>query len=321
MSPPKPSSPTTADDERRREAASEADRLGREHSNNREMKARAERRTTGVPGVPGAPVVQPRRAEQRLDGRAESRPPDFEPINREGRTPAAHRPAERVERPTAAEPREQRDRPLARPPSRPTSTPASAPAQASAPHARSSAPMRDEGAQRPLDASIIDDVAVEAEELLRESGTLWRGFSLADKITLASAGFTFVGTMLPWLYRPHEEVVIGLGSGGIVHAVIACLSVWLLVQRDRPSLDDRGLRPTPARQRQRARRTALWMLLLSLASTMAGTWFLLVYGVVRRFEIPTLDIGLGLYVSLAAGLGVSYSGFAFFWRSANSPRR
>jgi|GEM_PF-1715870 len=330
--PPKPS-PPIADDERRRDAAAEADRLGREHSNKREMKARAERRATGVPGVPGAPVVQPRRpdprpeprieqraehrdqradqrgdqrGDQRADGR-ESRVPELDPAGREGRTPAAARPAERQERAPERERPVERERPPPRP------QPSARPAER--------APLREEAPAQHIDgsASVIDDVAVEAEELLREGGTLWRGFSLADKITLASAMFTLLGTMLPWLRRAHEEVVLGMGSGGVVHAVIACLSVWLLIQRDKASLDERGLRPTPAKQRQRARRTALWMLLLSLLSTIAGTWFLLVYGVVRRFEVPTLEIGLGLYVSLAAGLGLSYSGFAFFWRSTKNP--
>ena len=55
------------------------------------------------------------------------------------------------------------------------------------------------------------------------------------------------------------------------------------------------------------------MLLLALVSTVAGTWFLLLYGAVRRFEVAELDVSVGLYVTLAAGLGLSYSGFAFFW--------
>ena len=45
----------------------------------------------------------------------------------------------------------------------------------------------------------------------------------------------------------------------------------------------------------------------------AGTWFLLLYGAVRRFEVAELDVSVGLYVTLAAGLGLSYSGFAYFW--------
>ena len=91
----------------------------------------------------------------------------------------------------------------------------------------------------------------------------------------------------------------------------------LLIRRELPIVDDRGLRPTPHQQRRRARRTALLLLLLALVSTVAGTWFLLVYGAVRRFAVSELEVSVGLYVTLAAGLGLSYSGFAFFWRGGD----
>ena len=304
---PKPA-PPGPDDERRKDAAAEADRLGREHSNKREIKARADRlrsagdeprpppRTTGVPGVPGAPVLQPRRAESRPEIRL---PEADAPAPREPRDMRLPPMTARVERPVREErPREERPRE-----ERP----------------------REERRQRPRPpqqevydrqaGGVIDEVAVEAEEFIRDYSGLWRRFAVADKISVVAAVFTLLGTFLPWLWRAHEEVVIGLGCGGVVHAVIACASIALLVRRDRPSLDERGLRPTPARQRQLARRTALWLLLLSLLSTVAGTWFLLVYGAVRRFEVPTLEVGVGLYVALAAGLGLSYSGFALFWRT------
>ena len=306
---PKPA-PPNPDDERRRDAAAEADRLGREHSNKREMKARADRlRTagddprprvaTGVPGAPGAPVLQPRRVESR----PEIRVPESDratPLREASEVPpppvtARFERSAREERPRDERPREERrERPR----------------------------QQREAVYDRQQRSVIDEVAVEAEEFIRDYSGLWRRFNVADKITVVAALLTLFGAFLPWLWRPHEEVVIGLGCGGIIHAMIACASIALLVRRDRPSLDERGLRPTPARQRQLARRTALWLLLLSLMSTVAGTWFLLVYGAVRRFEVPTLEVGIGLYVALAAGLGLSYSGFAFFWRlNKDSGRR
>ena len=309
--PPKPA-PPSPDDERRKDAAAEADRLGREHSNKREMKARADRlRTagdeprppraaTGVPGAPGAPVLQPQ------PRRAESRP--------EIRLPESDPPAPR-------EPREQREVREVRPPT-PVTARVERPPREERPRDERPREERRERPRQPREevydrqhGGVIDEVAVEAEEFIRDYSGLWRRFNVADKITVVSALLTLFGSFLPWLWRAREEVVIGLGCGGVVHAVIACASMALLVRRDRPSLDERGLRPTPARQRQLARRTALWLLLLSLMSTVAGTWFLLVYGAVRRFEVPTLEVGVGLYVALAAGLGLSYSGFAFFWRT------
>ncbi len=323
--PPKPGQ-SAPDDERRKDAAAEADRLGREHSNKREMKARAERirsvaddarppsrPATGVPGAPQAPVLQPR--QSRPDVRLADIPRPERP----------ERPEPRGERP---EPREERPRPdRADDAARVNTVRLERPVRQEHNESR---PPREERRERPRapreeppapQHGVIDEVAVEAEEFLRDVSGLWRRFSVADKITVVAAFTTLFGTFLPWLWRAHEEVVIGLGCGGIVHALIACASVGLLVRRDRPALDERGMRPTPARQRQLARRTALWQLLLSLLSTMAGTWFLLVYGAVRRFEVPSLEVGVGLYVALAAGLGLSYSGFAFFWRANKEGRR
>ncbi len=151
-------------------------------------------------------------------------------------------------------------------------------------------------------------------------GTLWRRFGVADKVSIVAAVIVVVGALLPWLKRPHEEVVLGVGSGGVVHVLLAVAAVALIVRRDQALLDDRGPRQSSARQQQRVRRTALALLLVSLASTLTGLWFVLVYGVVRRFEVPNLEIGAGLYLSLAAGLGLSYSGFAFFWRAARGER-
>jgi hypothetical protein len=283
--------------------ADEADRLAREHSNKREMKMRQDRaraladeapvsRRGSVPVSPGAPVVQPRpRAPEPRDDAA---PAEVRPRERAPERPPVERPERPVERPAE---RERAEKPVER---RPSPEP--------------SATDVDAGS-----ASVIDDVAVEAEELLREQGAVWSRFSVADKISFVCAGLTFFGTLLPWLSQKNTQVVLGLGAGGVVHAAIAAAAVWLLIGRERGG-DDRGMRPTPHQQRRRARRTALWMLLLALASTAAGTWFLLAYGLIRRQEVPTLEIEAGLYIALAAGVGLSYSGFAHFWRAGREPR-
>lgn len=285
--PPKPSPPIGT-------PADEADRLGREHSNKREMKMRQERARaladeppaarrgggTGVPGVPGAPVVQPRQR----DPEPPRPPPRPEPREqREPREPRPDRPDRdaRPDRPERERPRVV-EKPIEPQPAPPT--------------------------------SVIDEVAVEAEELLREQAAVWSRFAVADKISFVFALITGFGTLLPWLWRKNEEVVIGLASGGVIHAAIAVTAMALLIRRERPQIDERGLRPTPHQHRRTSRRTALWMLLLALMSTVAGTFLLLEYGLIRRQEVPTLEVALGFYVTLAAGLGLSYSGFAYFWR-------
>ncbi len=279
--------------------AEEAERLGREHSNKRELKMRQERvraladdkeppprprsaaGATGVPGVVGAPVVQPRKSNAPAENRADDeRPPvparaqERRPRDVDDRTRDAVDNAKRAERV-------------------PTKTPAEP------------AP------------GVIDAVAVEAEDLMREGGAVWARFSVADRITFVCAILTGLGTLLPWLYRKNEELVLGLGCGGIVHAAIAVAALALLIRRELPIVDERGLRPNAQGQRRRARRTALLLLLLALVSTLAGTWFLLVYAAVHRFAVSGLEVRFGLYVTLAAGLGLSYSGFAFFWRGGD----
>jgi hypothetical protein len=44
-----------------------------------------------------------------------------------------------------------------------------------------------------------------------------------------------------------------------------------------------------------------------------------VYGL-QRSASPSLSIKFGLYVTLAAGMGLSYGGFARFWSRHEPPR-
>jgi hypothetical protein len=288
-------------DERSRTPVAEAERLAREHSNKREQKARQDRarvddHRTGAPVRAERPSVAP--------GQAVARP--LTPTSSPSPSPRLRADVDRsvtaVERPD--------DRGDLRPDERPrVSVVPSAGRDGSFPRGpRGFEPPPSAG------AALIDDVAVEAEELWRETAGVWARWSVPDRITVVAALSTFCGTLLPWLWRKNADVVLGIGSGGIVHAVVAVVAVALLVRRETTAVDERGLRLTRERQRQLGRRTALWLLLLSLVSTVSGTWFLLVWGSVRRFEVPDLEIGVGLYVTLAAGLGLSYSGFASFWR-------
>ena len=315
------------DDERRPAAAAEADRLAREHSNKREQKrqerVRALDDSRGAPAArvaaasagaaqaalpPGAPVARPVAAQ--VPGRGDRA------LERVG---SGERPAERAERPSEREraterlPERQSRAPVADRGERREANLAVRPVVEPAPEfAPAFAPPSPGPAQAV--SALIDDVAVEAEELLREAGGVWGRWSVADRISVIAALATLAGTFLPWLTRKHEDVVLGIGSGGIVHAFVAVVAIALLVRRELPGVDERGVRPTRDRLRQIGRRTSVWLLLLALVSTVTGTWLLLVWGAVRRFEVPDLEIGAGLYLTLAAGLGLSYSGFAFFWR-------
>ncbi len=322
------------DDDRRSAAAAEAERLAREHSNKREQKR--QERVRALSGVPvardgsgasaaalpsgalppgalppgtlpsGAPVARPLAAPPAVRERSPERVPTGERERMPERAPGA-------ERERATERLPDRGARVARPDDIVARVAQAASFDAGEVPTAGSTTLPTGGAARGA-AVLIDDVAVEAEELLREAGGVWGRWSTADRISAIAAVGTFAGTMLPWLTRKNADVVLGIGSGGIIHAFVAVAALALLVRREMAGIDERGVRLTRDRQRQRARRTALWLLLLALVSTVSGTWLLLVWGAVRRFEIPDLQIGVGLYLTLAAGLGLSYSGFASFWR-------
>lgn len=303
-------------DERQRAAAAEAERLAREHSAKREQKVRQERARgddsrTSLPARPsrpeGGPSVAPGSSVARPLTPA---PPRSRP--EAARSDPARPVVVRAEQPQGGT----GERPDDRPRVSVISGPVAGVVDRVGGRGDATMPRVQERFEPPSSAgaALIDDVAVEAEELLREASGVWARWSVADRISVASAVLTFCGTFLPWLWRKNADVVLGIGSGGVVHAAIAVLVVVLLVRREAVAVDNRGMRLTRERQHQRGRRTALWLLLSSLVSTVTGTWLLLVWGAVRRFEVPDLQIGAGLYVTLAAGLGLSYSGWAFFWR-------
>jgi hypothetical protein len=165
--------------------------------------------------------------------------------------------------------------------------------------------------------SMVDDVAIELEDLLREAITAWRRSEIPDRITIVSAVLTLVGVLLPWTSDPSHPFQLGITSGGVVHAALAITALVLLGQRG--SNDRRGLgsaigsRGGMARREldAKARRTSLWHILIGSLSTFVGAYFLLTYGLMRTPEYH-IHIHFGLYWTLAWGLGLSYGGFARF---------
>lgn len=159
--------------------------------------------------------------------------------------------------------------------------------------------------------SVVDDVAVEIEELMRDLRAGWRRLEAADRITMMAALFTFVGVLMPWLGAKDGTWQMGLNAGGGAHAALAVSAIVLVVGRDR-RYDGRGERLAGRERAVKARRASLWHLLLGAVSTLLCAYFLFVYGL-QRSVAPGLQIKFGLYVTLAAGMGLSYGGFARFW--------
>ncbi|HEY4222067.1 MAG TPA: hypothetical protein VGO62_12010 [Myxococcota bacterium] len=154
--------------------------------------------------------------------------------------------------------------------------------------------------------SMLDEVATEIEELWRDLRSGFRRWPLADKITFLAAVTTLVGVMMPWISDKTHAFSLGITSGGSLHAGLAVAAVALLVSRGKRGGAGKGERLATAR------RTSLWHLLLGATSTLLCLYFLVIYGL-QRSAATGLEIRFGLYVTLSAGMGLSYGGFARFW--------
>lgn len=290
MAPPPTKSP---DEARANDIAQKSESMARELSQKREMRIRQER--VRHLSSDDAPVPDRPRPSTRAAG---TKPPaaDDKTIRAEDALP-----------PRPSRDRERGDRPEGRADGRPEGRrEGREPAPASPPFY----PER-----RP---SIVDDVAVELEELLRDMRSAWRRFEASDKITTFAALLTLVGVLMPWLGDKGGTWRMGLNAGGAAHAALAVAAIALVVARNR-RYDARGERLAGRERQGKARRTSLWHLLLGAGSTLLCAYFLVVYGL-QRSSAPGLEIRFGLYVTLAAGMGLSYGGFARFWSRHEAPR-
>lgn len=265
-------SPKSPDEARASDIAQKSESMARELSHEREMRLRQERARQAAPDDP-AP--------------AGARPSSRKPVPRSPRLPPG----------SGGGAREDERGVRARPAARDTRV---------LPGPSASPPFYPE--RKPV---VLDDVATELEELLRDVGLGWRRAVAADRITVAAAVLTMVGVLLPWTSDASRGAVPGIVMGGGLHAALAVTAIALSVRRGQ-QLDPRGERLSGPARRARARRTSLWHLLLGSASTLLCGYFLVVYGL-QRDAVPGLEIRYGLYVTLAAGMGLSYGGFARFF--------
>ena len=298
MAPPPTKSPDASPEARANDIAQKSESMARERSQKREMRIRQER--VRHLSSDDAPVPDRPRPSTRAGG-TKPPTPDDKTIRAEDALPRGE--PESRPRPSRDRERERGDRPEGRPEARRDGR---EPAPASPPFY----PER-----RP---SIVDDVAVELEELLRDMRSAWRRFEASDKITTFAALLTLVGVLMPWLGEKGGTWRMGLNAGGAAHAALAVAAIALVVARNR-RYDARGERLAGRERQGRARRVSLWHLLLGAGSTLLCAYFLVVYGL-QRSSAPGLEIRFGLYVTLAAGMGLSYGGFARFWSRHEPPR-
>lgn len=287
-----------------------SDRLAREYSREREIRQHTDRvRRIEAPKGDGG---EARAVRSRARAEADSD---------EG-TQISFPPTPRDPQQAPPPPREAKDPKRARPKTgeRPSHAPPPAPAPASqsapppkAPRPRERAeplPSAPPVAPKPVPPparSALDQLAVELEEMLRELRFGWRGLSGADRVTAACAVSVFAGVLMPWVSDPAHSLRVGLLSGGVLHLGIAVVALALVTR----SAALRGLRMTRRDELARHRRISLWLVLLGAASTVAGAYLLLLYGLSKS---PTWPVRLhfGLYWTLVSGTGLSYGGFARF---------
>lgn len=164
-------------------------------------------------------------------------------------------------------------------------------------------------------AGVVDEVAVELEELLRDARSGWRRLETSDRITFVAALSTLLGVFMPWVSDPAHPTFpqLGLFAGGIVHAALSIAAIGLVVKRARGRYDARGMRIPKREAIAAARRASLWHILLGAASTAFGVYFLVVI-ILSRAPDWVVTPRIGLYWTLISGTGLSYGGFARFLR-------
>jgi hypothetical protein len=283
MAPPK-----SPDEARANDLAQKSESMARELSQKREMRIRQER-VRHLSSDDAPPVAKDREPKARTPR------PGARPHPTTGSIPAAEDKTQRVEE-------KENGRPRPRPEVRDTRVEPPPPA----PRPSTSPPFYPERR-----ASMLDDVATELEELLRDMRAAWRRWAAADRITFFASLLTMVGVLLPWTSDGTRGFQLGIVAGGAVHAALAASAIALTVGRAR-RYDGRGERLGGRERESRARRASLWHLLLGAASTVLCAYFLVIYGM-QRASVPGLEIRFGLYVTLAAGMGLSYGGFARFF--------
>lgn len=166
--------------------------------------------------------------------------------------------------------------------------------------------------------TMLDDVAIELEELVRDLRAGWRRFTGADRITFLTSLLVLVGVLMPWTSDKTHPINLGITAGGAGHAALAVVAIALCVARGR-RVDASGARISSRERVQRARRASLWHLLIGALSTALCAYLLVIYGLQRSAETG-LEIRYGLYVTLAAGMGLSYGGFSRFWSKHHGER-
>lgn len=162
--------------------------------------------------------------------------------------------------------------------------------------------------------TTADKLAVEVDDLYRELRSLWRHLDFADRITAIAAANTLLGVLLPWVSYPHAPHLLGISSGGSLHAALASSAIWLILRRRTYSKPPPPGVPARPLRISLLRRIALWHILLGAMSTILGVYFLLAWGFAKTADV-SIRIHFGFYWTLVFGAGLSYGGYARFAES------
>jgi hypothetical protein len=166
---------------------------------------------------------------------------------------------------------------------------------------------------------MLDWVAMELEELLRDGRAFWAETSAPGRVAFLACIGVAMGVFLPWVSDPAHPAQLGLFSGGVLHLALVAFTLFLMMHQTKLV---RGVAPRQSRQEiaARGRRVALWQILIGGASTLLAIGAFVFFGAQHAPPQWPVRIRYGLYLTTFFGMGLAYGGLMHF-RAAGRRRQ
>lgn len=142
--------------------------------------------------------------------------------------------------------------------------------------------------------TILDEVALETESLVRDMRAAWYSLQIDQRISLSCAVIMLLSTFLPWISLPFFPTDIGITGGGVFHIHLAFITL---------------------QQRNSEKRNALMRILIGAACTLVSIGVLSYYAWLHTTFNPASHVRYGFYIATVSGIGISVGGLLRFFRS------
>lgn len=136
----------------------------------------------------------------------------------------------------------------------------------------------------------------------------------ADKLAWFFAVLMIVGVFMPWISSAGFFTETGLMGGGDLHLLLAIMTFWQIrkvATYQIKAMRKKRLFPLVA---LRLRRIALTYVLIGIVSTLSAIIILLYFGSQYATISGIIDVRIGFYVTISAGLGIFGCGLERFRR-------